>query len=454
MFPFSPQSRQQAVGEASSTIVVLGASGVGKSSVLNTLADSTECFEVDASPDSVTEETAVTKRVCPRTGVILRLVDTQGTMDTKGRDAEFVQDIQDTIKELGSVDAFLFVLNGQTCRMYEDTLKTFHKMLGPHFMSNLIFCFTHMPYDSYSSKKKTKAKKAKEEKEQAISQMLLQHLQHSGKVPCVFFDNEVMTDADDAEDADKVELDSNVKQLLDFASNVKPYKSSYVSEDSVLTSADTTKASEVGSEATRTLLQKFEEKAKAVRADKSQDSFYQYAAIAESQDQFVDNWIEEVAEHGEHVYGIFDQFKQAMKDKLQQLRSDIFGDEFVARQQGLIKQVCGTKDALRKCPFCGIVWWNEGGCEQRRCGHQGAPHWSQDFVEVPAYGLNKLRHGCGRKFEWPMAKAVAQEEIKSVLKPHIVPALRVSKQVTKEVFKSRTRASFKQRRATRKAKKR
>jgi len=454
MFPFCPESRQQA---QECTIVVLGASGVGKSAVLNTLAADTKLFEVAASAHAVTEETLVKKMPCPRTGVNLRLVDTQGTMDTKGRDAEFVRDIQDTIKQLLLVHAFVFVLHGQNTRMvqYVDTLKTFRKMLGSQFMSNVIFCFTHMPsFASGSAKKKTKAKKAKEEKEEAISQMLRDELQHSGKIPCVFFDNEVTFDGDEADDEDKDELDSNVKQLFDFASNVKPYHSSSVSEDSVLTSADATKAKEVGSEATRTLLEQFEKKATAVRADESQDSFYQYAVIAESQDQFVDNWIEEVAEHGEHVYDIFDQFKQAMRNKLEQLRLDIFGAQFVARQQSLITQVCGTRDALRKCPFCGIVWWNEGGCEQRRCGHQGAPNWSQDLVEVLACGRNKLKHGCGRKVEWPMAKPVSQEEIKSALKPHTTPALRGSKQVPKEVFKTRARDSYKRKKAMRKSKKR
>jgi len=388
----------------------------------------------------------VKKLQCPRTGMNLQLVDTQGTMDTEGRDAEFVREIQDTIEELESVHAFVFVLNGQNSRIIKDvdTLKTFSKMLGPQFMSNLIFCFTHMPYNAGSEKKKTKAKKVQEEKEQAIFQMLRDELNHSGKIPCVFFDNEVTFDGDEADDADQEELGSNVKQLLDFASKVKPYLSSYVSQNSVLTSADATKAREVGSEATRMLLQQFEKKANTVRADDSKDSFYQYAAIAEAQDQFVDNWIAEVAEHGEHVYDIFMQFKQAMKDKLQQVRVDIFGAEFVDRQQKLITQVCGTKDALRKCPFCGSVWWDAGGCPQRRCGSM-AGGW------VPALG--PCRHGCGRVFDWRMAQPVPQEEIKSALKPHVIPPLKESKQVTKETFKGHARAAFRKRKTARKQRK-
>merc|ERR1712232_246691 len=130
----------------------------------------------------------------------------------------------------------------------------------------------------------------------------------------------------------------------------KPYQCSSVAEKAVLTSAGATKAKQVGSEATRVQLGRFEDHIRSVRNDTAKDSFQQYAIIAERQDVIVDAWVDEVAEHGEHVYGMFEDLRRKMRDRLSQLRIDIFGAEFVARQQSAINQVCGTKDALRECP--------------------------------------------------------------------------------------------------------
>jgi len=251
-------------------------------------------------------------------------------------------------------------------------------------------------------------------------------------IPCLFFDNEVAFDAA-ADPKDKRKLDEQAKLLVDFAKSGEPYRCAGIAQEYVLSKVDQTVAQERGCEVTRRLLQEFDGYANAMRSNNGHDSYYQYASIAEHQDTLVDKWINEVAEHGEHVYSLLDNFTAELKRKTEQAREDIFGAQFVQRQQGLLQQVCSSLDSsalswqIRRCPFCRIIWWNEGSCHQRRCGHQGAPDWSHDVLAVPPRGRHQMRHGCGRKFEWPMAQPVSQEELKSALRPHIKQSECVSK---------------------------
>jgi predicted GTPase len=96
---------------------VIGSTGAGKSSTLNTLCGLQGKFLVSASEQSETSKTA-TELVLWRGSETMEveLIDTPGIADTKGRDTKHIAEMVAKIKEKKKVNAFLIVLNGQNTR--------------------------------------------------------------------------------------------------------------------------------------------------------------------------------------------------------------------------------------------------------------------------------------------------------------------------------------------------
>merc|ERR1712087_806847 len=147
--------------------------GSGKSATLNTLAwrEQFESGQGDSMGHAVTKQTNV-ERVADvhGGGTFLDLIDTQGTHDTEGKDAEYTADIQGTVRSLSSVDVFLLVVHGGCNRLaqYVDTLEVFTQMFGPTFKNRLMICVTHMPYNAGNKRKKKKAEEHRDEKERRV----------------------------------------------------------------------------------------------------------------------------------------------------------------------------------------------------------------------------------------------------------------------------------------------
>lgn len=430
-------------------IVAIGGSGAGKSSFLNTMAKKPGLFHSADSGKSVTVKCVKKSSICERTGVQLNLVDTQGTNDTEGRDLAFMRDIQNELRKLTVVNVFVIVISTtQRAMQLEDTLKTFKKLIGPKFGERLMVCFTRA---DYSGKKNERAERTQKLKENAKALMQKAGITHD--VPVVFFDNSVTwkkasdfekkdnDDSDDDDDEnemlrkrfekDSAELEKQITLLLDFAMEGEPYQCSAICEDRICSEQDETNAKKHANEVALKLLKDFDDFIAKTRAIKEYDSFRQYGVIVDQQDAYVDQWIEKMGGYGEYVYDMILQFKDQLKAKVTQARDDIFGPDFVQRQYDLLKQVSSNLDAFRACPHCSIVWWNEGGCHQRRCGFHGAPNWNNDIMDVPARGALSKRHGCGRKFEWPLARPVPQEKLKEALRVEKLPSVKEPKTVQK-----------------------
>ena len=85
-------------------IVVLGNTGVGKSSLLNMLAGNQNAFIVGDEGNSQTQLTSydVYKFLGKQDGIKLRLVDTQGLSDTGGdkKDMQHIKNMVERIREL------------------------------------------------------------------------------------------------------------------------------------------------------------------------------------------------------------------------------------------------------------------------------------------------------------------------------------------------------------------
>lgn len=91
---------------------MIGSTGSGKSSLLNTLCGKINEFKVSAKEESETLETSCKLLQFRESDVKVNFIDTPGLADSKGRDPKHISEIVDTLKSLKSVDAFLIVLNG------------------------------------------------------------------------------------------------------------------------------------------------------------------------------------------------------------------------------------------------------------------------------------------------------------------------------------------------------
>ena len=133
----------------SSTIVILGETGVGKSTLGNILIGREE-FVTDKRLDLSTIEAKSADGILNNSRI--KVIDTQGYGDTKGRDMENTKQMINLIKNIGSVQAFILVMNGQNIRWNDaklSVLKLFDEMFHA-FWDNAIFIINFWSSDLYS----------------------------------------------------------------------------------------------------------------------------------------------------------------------------------------------------------------------------------------------------------------------------------------------------------------
>ena len=96
---------------------MIGSTGAGKSSTLNTLCGLLGKFHVSASEQSETSETTAELLFWRGSETMeVEFIDTPGLADTMGRDTKHIAEMVAKIKEKKQVNAFLIVLNGQNTR--------------------------------------------------------------------------------------------------------------------------------------------------------------------------------------------------------------------------------------------------------------------------------------------------------------------------------------------------
>lgn len=129
-------------------LVLTGETGTGKSTLGNTLVGS-NVFNEHGGLDAGTTKAVVAEGMS-ELGDPLKVGDTQGFNDPKGRDFEHAKQMISVIKGLGLVNAFLLVVNGMQTRWGQQTLVTLEYIAEtfPGFANNLILVVTRLPLNS------------------------------------------------------------------------------------------------------------------------------------------------------------------------------------------------------------------------------------------------------------------------------------------------------------------
>ncbi len=191
-------------------IVVLGNTGVGKSSLLNMLAGNQNAFIVGDEGNSQTQLTSydVYKFLGKQDGIKLRLVDTQGLSDTGGdkKDMQHIKNMVERIRELETIDLFLLCLDGMNPRFtayVQSTISLFSDIF-PDFLHHTVLVFNkwNIPQQERKATLKTNYR-----------DLINKNFNHPN-IPCFFIDSfynlKMLRDNDDGTQTER-ELHPNIQ---------------------------------------------------------------------------------------------------------------------------------------------------------------------------------------------------------------------------------------------------
>lgn len=177
---------------ATPTVCVLGATGVGKGSTLNS------CFCTDQFGTShrfASDTIAPVSVVLPWKGVgdLIRGVDLCGFSDSEGRDSGFIEAMVAYLRaEVQYVNCFLLLLNSQEPRLgmhLKDMLVALKSVFGLAFMRNVVVGFTRWDYTKRGAISRRGL--TQEAMASSANSLLRTLLGHEHECPCVFLDNTV-----------------------------------------------------------------------------------------------------------------------------------------------------------------------------------------------------------------------------------------------------------------------
>lgn len=187
-----PQSKRRKAEAPLPTICVLGATGVGKGSTLNS------CFHTDTFGTSHRFASDTVKPISfvlpwKGKGIAMRGVDLCGFSDSEGRDTGFIEAMVAYLRdEVQHVNCFLLLLNSQEARVgmhLKDMLVALKSVFGIGFLKNVLIGFTRWDY----SRKGELLRRGvtKESLTASVNGLLREVLGHDHDCNCIFLDNTV-----------------------------------------------------------------------------------------------------------------------------------------------------------------------------------------------------------------------------------------------------------------------
>ena len=161
------------------SLLILGATGDGKSQLGNFILNNPKAFKVS---DDIYSETKETRGDFGINGAEnLFVIDTPGINDTEGKDKEYLEQMAEYVKKHNSLHSIIIVLNFEVDRLaiyLQDMLTIFIKMFPiPNFWDHVSFVFTH--YYSAMQKKNEAKKDLKIEK---FSEMIIDLMNNLKKI--------------------------------------------------------------------------------------------------------------------------------------------------------------------------------------------------------------------------------------------------------------------------------
>ena len=166
-------------------IVVLGNTGVGKSSLMNMFAQNANLFKVGHSAASETQlaSTQECRFLGKEEGFRMRLIDTQGLSDTGGdkRDMDHIKNMVELIRKLEYIDLFIICFDGTNPRFtaYAQSTVSLFSQIFPDFLAHSVILF-----NKWKTPDDEKRANLEREYQQRINDDF-----HYPKIPCYFLDS-------------------------------------------------------------------------------------------------------------------------------------------------------------------------------------------------------------------------------------------------------------------------
>ena len=221
-------------------IIILGAMGVGKSSLANALMGRSETYDGSSFADGcfkvmgLNQGGSVTKRTCADTGRWLgnqsgesfTVIDTPGFGDELAQEEKTIEGLIDSLKDrVKFVHAFVIAFKQQDNRMtasLRSMIGLFQKMFGDLFWENVILEATHWSHHEYNDKLRNDTQPPLTEQRWAAQHnaLLRKEFGVAHEIPAIFIDTHYTTSSD----REMEKFNYNTEKLWKFAVQREPFE--------------------------------------------------------------------------------------------------------------------------------------------------------------------------------------------------------------------------------------